>query len=69
MRIKNPESTFEAYNFWSAKDTEKLQTSLESYMTQLSNGVCCFSVSSANQKLLSHKRIQLATRPRGFEVF
>ena len=31
MRIKNPESTFKAYNFWLAKDIEKLQTSLKSY--------------------------------------
>ena len=73
MRIKNPESTFKAYNFWSAEDTEELQTSLESYMTQLSNGVCGFSASSADRKLLEHKRghkrIQLTTHPRGFEVF
>ena len=45
MRIKNPESTFKAYNFWLAKDIEKLQTSLKSYMIQLSKDVCSFSVS------------------------
>ena len=38
MRIKNLESTFGAYNFWLAEDTEKQQTLLESYMIQLSNG-------------------------------
>ena len=51
MRIKNPELVFEAHNFWLAEDTEKLQAFLESYMILLSNDVCSFSVSSANQKL------------------
>ena len=51
MRIKNPELTLEAYNFWLAKATEKLHTSLESYMLQLSNDVRSSPVASANQKL------------------
>ena len=51
MRIKTPELTLEAYNFWMADATEKLRTLLESYMIQLSNDVRSSSVALANQKL------------------
>ena len=69
MRIKNPELPFEAYNFLLAEGTEKLHTLLKSYIIQLSNDVCSFSVSTANQKLFAFKCIQLTTLPPSFEDF
>ena len=69
MRIKNPELPFEAYNFLLAEGTEKLHTLLKSYIIQLSNDVCSFSVSTANQKFFAFKCIQLTTLPRSFQDF
>ena len=68
-RIKSPESNFEAYDFWLAEGTKKLQTLLESYMIQLFKNVSSFSVSLANHKLKKHKCMKPATLPRGFKDF
>ena len=69
MRIKKPESTFEAYNFWLADDKDKLQTSLESYMIHLSNDVCSVSVTWSDQKLLTNLCIGLASINCSFDNF
>ena len=68
-RIKSPESNFEAYDFWLAEGTKKLQILLESYMIQLFKNVSSFSVSLANHKLKKHKCMKPATLPRGFKDF
>ena len=33
MRIKNPESTFEAYNVWLAEEKEKLQILFKEFLS------------------------------------
>ena len=69
MRIKNLESTFGAYNFWLAEDTEKQQTLLESYMIQLSNDACSFSLTLSDQKLLANLFVRIVSIPRSFDNF
>ena len=68
VRIKNLES-FEDYSFWLAEDTEKQQTLLESYMIQLSNDACSFSLTLSDQKLIANLFVTIVSIPRGFDNF